>query len=148
VIDRARTAFERFFVRLQHAVYLHVSPRIGHRMTLVPSLVLRTTGRRSGLERAVVLPYATDGGGYVVVASNWGRDQPPAWLVNLRAAPRAEVQIARRRERVEARIVESEDPEHARLWRLANENNHHRYEGYVATTDRPIAIAVLLPAPN
>ena len=114
-------------------------------MTLVPSLVLRTTGRRSGVERAVVLPYATDGGGYVVVASNWGRDQPPAWLINLRAAPRAEVQIARRREPVEARIVEPDSPEHARLWQLANQNNRHRYEGYVAMTARPIAIAVLRP---
>ena len=115
-------------------------------MTLVPSLVLRTTGRRSGLERAVVLPYAVDGGGYVVVASNWGHDRPPAWLVNLRAAPRAEVQIGRRREPVDARIVERDDPEHPRLWQLANENNHRRYEGYLAATSRPIAIAVLRPA--
>ncbi|MGH3184353.1 MAG: nitroreductase/quinone reductase family protein, partial [Streptosporangiaceae bacterium] len=42
-------------------------------------LVLETRGRRSGLPRSVVLLYMPDGGDYVVIASNFGDEHPPAW---------------------------------------------------------------------
>src|SRR5258708_35780883 len=115
-------------------------------MAGTPSLVLRTPGRRSGQPRTAVLPFARDGSGLVGVAPNWGSDRPPAWLLNLSAQPRAEVQIGPRWIAVEPRIVEGDDPDHPRLWRLANSNNRHRYEGYLAMTSRPIAIVVLDPA--
>jgi len=111
----------------------------------VPTLLLRTTGRRSGARRTNALVYASDGSDYVVVASNGGDDRPPAWLHNLTAEPRVEVQIARDRRPATARVLQREDPDFERLWRLVNDNNSDRYDGYQAQTQRPIPMVVLTP---
>src|SRR5690349_20450013 len=68
----------------------------------LPSLLLTTTGRRSGLPRTQTLLYATDGDGYVVVASNWGQPHHPAWSLNLLDNPVATVALRGRRIRVHA----------------------------------------------
>jgi deazaflavin-dependent oxidoreductase (nitroreductase family) len=112
----------------------------------VPSLILRTTGRRTGKTRAAVLVYGSDEGRYVVVASNGGQDKPPAWLHNVRAHPGVSIQVGRRRAAARARIVEPGDADYPRLWRLVNEVNHGRYDGYQKLTERPIALVLLTPA--
>ena len=43
----------------------------------VPTLLLRSTGRRSGARRCNALVYATDGADYILVASNGGADRSP-----------------------------------------------------------------------
>jgi F420H(2)-dependent quinone reductase len=136
------------FLRLHQAIYERTDGRIGHRLIGVPSLILRTTGRRSGLTRTAVLTYGSDAGRYVVVASNGGQDQPPAWLHNVRADPEVEIQVGRRRAAGSARIVEAGDPDYPRLWRLVNEVNHGRYDGYQRLTERPIALVVLEEVPT
>jgi deazaflavin-dependent oxidoreductase (nitroreductase family) len=133
------------FLRLHQSVYERTDGRLGHRLIGVPSLILRSTGRRSGATRAAVLAYGRDGDSYVVVASNGGGDQPPAWLHNVRANPAIGIQVGRRREPGHARIVEATDPDHPRLWRLMNDVNHGRYDGYQRLTTRPIALVVLTP---
>lgn len=119
---------------------------VGHRMLGVPCLLMRSTGRRTGTERCNALTYAEDGGEYVLVASKGGADEPPGWLFNVRADPNVQVQIGRRRRPAVARVVERTDPDYERLWRLANENNHNRYDGYQKRTSRPIPLVVLTPA--
>ena len=57
------------------------------------TVVLTTTGRRSGRRVEAPLSALEDAGGWVVAASNGGRDHPPAWLLNLRADPRAELRV-------------------------------------------------------
>jgi deazaflavin-dependent oxidoreductase (nitroreductase family) len=136
------------FLRLHQAIYERTDGRIGHRLIGVPSLILRTTGRRSGLTRAAVLAYGSDAGSYVVVASNGGQDRPPAWLHNVRANPEVEIQVGRRRAAGRARIVEAGDPDYPRLWRLVNAVNHGRYDGYQRLTERPIALVVLAALPT
>ncbi|HET8673357.1 MAG TPA: nitroreductase family deazaflavin-dependent oxidoreductase [Thermoleophilaceae bacterium] len=133
-------------LRVHDALYQRSDGRIGHRMIGVPTLLLRTTGRRSGATRTNSLVYARDGGDYLVVPSNGGADQPPAWLHNLRANPEVEVQVGRERQKARARIVEQSDPDHARLWQLVNENNHDRYNGYQRQTSRPIPVVVVSPS--
>ncbi len=78
-------------LRVHDALYQGTDGRIGHRMIGVPTLLLRTTGRRSGATRTNSLVYARDGSDYLLVPSNGGADQPPAWLHNLRANPEVEV---------------------------------------------------------
>jgi deazaflavin-dependent oxidoreductase (nitroreductase family) len=112
----------------------------------VPTLLLRTTGRRSRAVRTNSLVYAPDGGGYLLVPSNGGADRPPAWLHNLRADPDVEIQIARRRQKARARIVEPSDPDYERLWRIVNDGNHDRYTAYQQQTARPIPVVVVTPA--
>jgi deazaflavin-dependent oxidoreductase (nitroreductase family) len=131
-------------VRLQHAVYEH-NGAIAHRMYVTRCLLLHTIGRRSGQRRSVVLLYVPDGEGFVVVASNWGGDLPPAWLLNLKENPRAEVQVGRRELVVDAQIVERGDDEYGRLWAVVNEGAKHRYRRYQEGTDRPIPVVRLAP---
>lgn len=133
-------------LRLHQKLYVGTDGRVGHKMIGVPTLLLRSTGRRSGQTRTNALVYARDGGDYVVVASNGGADQPPAWLHNVRAQPQVEIQVGRERRPGTARILEPADPDYDRLWRLVNENNHDRYDGYQRKTSRPIPLIVLSPA--
>jgi deazaflavin-dependent oxidoreductase (nitroreductase family) len=134
------------FMRLHHWLYLRTNGRIGHRMMGVPTLLLRTRGRRSGQLRTSALVYARDGEAYLVVPSNGGADAPPGWLHNVRAEPAVEVQVGRRRAPVVAGIVEAGDPEHPRLWELCNANNHDRFRRYQARTGRPIPVVRLDPS--
>jgi F420H(2)-dependent quinone reductase len=133
-------------LRVHEKVYIASDGRIGHKMIGVPTLLLRTTGRRSGVTRTNGLVYAQDGGDYLVVPSNGGADRAPAWLHNLRADPSVEVQIGRERQRATARIVETTDPEHARLWQIVNENNRDRYTAYQQQTARQIPVVALTPS--
>jgi deazaflavin-dependent oxidoreductase (nitroreductase family) len=112
----------------------------------VPTLLLRTTGRRSGATRTNGLVYASDGDDYLVVPSNGGADRPPAWLHNLTADPNVEIQIGRQRRGGKARIVEPSDPTYERLWKLVNENNRDRYTAYQQKTSRPIPVVVITPS--
>jgi deazaflavin-dependent oxidoreductase (nitroreductase family) len=133
-------------LRVHERIYKATDGRIGHRMIGVPTLLLRTTGRRSGATRTNALVYARDGDDYLVVASNGGADRAPAWLHNLRADPAVEVQVGRDRERATARLVERGDPDYDRLWGIVNDNNRDRYRAYQERTTRPIPVVVLSPA--
>jgi deazaflavin-dependent oxidoreductase (nitroreductase family) len=84
---------------------------------LAPALLLTTTGRRSGRERTTPLLYVDDGGGYVVVGSNWGRASQPAWALNLLAHPEGSVRVGGRVIPVRARVLSG--AERGRAWRLA-----------------------------
>lgn len=132
-------------LRIHQALYVRSDGRVGHRLIGAPSLLLRTTGRRTGIRRTNALIYAEDGPRFVVVASNHGRDRPPGWLLNLQVNPEVEIQLGRRRMAATARIVEAGSPDHARLWGLANAINRNRYDAYQARTRRPIALVVLEP---
>lgn len=132
-------------LRIHERLYEATDGRVGHRMIGVPTLLLRTTGRRSGATRTNGLVYARDGDDLLVVASNGGADRPPAWLHNLRAEPAVEVQIGRERQPGTARIVEPSDPDYQRLWKIVNENNRDRYTAYQKQTERPIPVIVLTP---
>ena len=134
-------------LKVHDKVYKLTDGRIGHRLLGgKPTLMLRTTGRRSGTERTTTLSYAADGGSYLIVASNGGSDKPPAWLHNIRAKPDVEIQVARRRTPAGTRIVEPGDPDHARLWTIVNRNNGDRYTAYQDQTARGIPVVVVTPA--
>jgi F420H(2)-dependent quinone reductase len=130
-------------LRLHQALYERTDGRIGHRTIGVPTLLLRTTGRRSGAPRTNALVYARDGDAYLVVASTGGADTHPGWLHNVRAKPDVEIQIGRERRKGTARVVEPSDPDYDGLWKIVNENNRDRYTGYQAKTERPIPIVAI-----
>jgi len=109
----------------------------------MPVLLLRTVGRKSGVERTAALVYLKAGSELVVVASNGGSNKPPAWLLNVQKNPDVGVQIGREHTRMRARIAEAKERE--RLWPLVNRNNADRYEAYQAKTQRQIPLVVLSP---
>src|ERR1700755_3055843 len=128
------------FLRVHDRVYKATDGRIGHRVLGVPTLLLRTVGRRSGETRTNSLVYARDGADYLVVASKGGADQPPAWLLNLEAKPEVEIQIGRDRQQGRCRVVDSSGPDFARLWKIVNDENGDRYTAYQKETSRPIPV--------
>ena len=134
------------FLKLHQLLYERSGGRIGHGMVGVPTLLLRTTGRRSGAQRTNALVYAKDGGDYVVVASNGGADNPPGWFFNVSAKPEVEIQVAQSKTAGTARVLQPGDQDYERLWRLANTNNRDRYDAYQSQTARPIQLIVLSPA--
>jgi deazaflavin-dependent oxidoreductase (nitroreductase family) len=83
---------------------------------VVPSLLLTTTGRRSGQPRTTPLLYVPDGDAFVVVGSNWGQAHHPAWALNLLANPAARVNVRGAEIAVRARLATG--AERDRLWRL------------------------------
>jgi F420H(2)-dependent quinone reductase len=133
-------------LRLHERLYKGTDGRIGHRMIGVPTLLLRTTGRRSGATRTNGLVYARDGADYLVVASNGGADRDPAWLHNLRAHPEVEIQIGRERWKGKSRVIEPSDTDYERLWKIVNENNRDRYSAYQEQTARPIPVIAITPS--
>lgn len=111
----------------------------------VPTLLLRTTGRRTGTLRTNALVYAKDDNAYVLVASNGGEDRSPGWFFNVRAKPEVQIQIAQTKMTGTARVLEPGDQDYERLWRLVNDNNHDRYDAYQSKTTRPIPLIVVSP---
>ena len=97
-------------LRVHEKLYIASDGRVGHKMIGVPTLLLRTTGRRSGATRTNGLVYARDGADYLVVPSNGGADRAPAWLHNLQADPAVEIQIGRDRQPATARVIETVRP--------------------------------------
>ncbi|MEA2410144.1 MAG: hypothetical protein QOC77_705 [Thermoleophilaceae bacterium] len=132
-------------LKVHNWIYKSTDGRLGHKMIGVPTLLLRTTGRKSGATRTNSLVYADDGDQYLVVASNGGADKPPAWLFNLEANPDVEVQLGRERKKATATALRPDDPDYERLWKIVNQNNKDRYYAYQKQTERPIPVVVLSP---
>jgi F420H(2)-dependent quinone reductase len=132
-------------LRFHAFVYERTDGLIGHRMLGVPCLMLRTTGRKSGQTRVNSLVYAKDSGRYIVVASKGGDPKAPAWLLNLRAKPEVEVQIGRTSFPANALEIGPSHPDYAGLWKLVNDKNGNRYDGYQKKTTRQIPIVALTP---
>jgi deazaflavin-dependent oxidoreductase (nitroreductase family) len=133
-------------LRVHEQIYKRTDGRVGHAMIGVPTLLLRTTGRRSGQVRTNGLVYARDGESYLVVPSNGGADRPPAWLHNLKANPAVEIQIGRERHAGTAKVIEPSDPSYERLWAVVNANNRDRYTAYQQKTSRPMPVVSITPS--
>jgi deazaflavin-dependent oxidoreductase (nitroreductase family) len=127
---------------LHQFVYEHSGGRIGKRLGRTEMLMLRTTGRKTGRQRTVALLYHRDANAYVVVGSKGGSDIGPAWLLNLEATPRVEVQIGTKRFAANARLAS--DSERRRLWPEMT-RKWPQYDRYQARTRRLIPLVILAP---
>jgi deazaflavin-dependent oxidoreductase (nitroreductase family) len=88
-------------------------------MTMAPFvgahlLLLTSIGARSGKPSTAPLGYTRDGERYVVVGSNSGKAENPAWLYNIRADERVTVEVGREQFPATARITTG--AERTRLW--------------------------------
>jgi deazaflavin-dependent oxidoreductase (nitroreductase family) len=112
----------------------------------VPTLLLRTNGRKSGQTRTSALIYLDDNGSKIVVASKAGDPKPPAWLLNLRADPKVEFQLNRVRVTATAEVLDQGHLDYDRLWKEHNDRNAGRYDEYQSLTKRPIPLVRLVPS--
>lgn len=104
--------------------------RVAHRLSggrlrvadlLFDTIVLTTTGHRSGQPRPTTLARLDLDGTAVVIASNFGRADHPAWSTNLLADPHAAVEHRGDQHPVVARLLDGAErdrvwPEAVRLW--------------------------------
>ena len=71
--------------------HMYTIERPGVPVLSVPSLLLTTTGRKSGEKYMFPLFYGSEGGSYFVIASKGGAPEHPGWYRNLAANPAVEV---------------------------------------------------------
>lgn len=110
---------------------------------LVPSLVLRTRGARSGILRETELMYTPDGHGRAIVAgTSFARQRHPAWTYNLLAEPDAEITVRGRLLRVRAEPIS--DAERDAAWALI-ERQWPGYRGYERESGRTVRLFRLQP---
>jgi deazaflavin-dependent oxidoreductase (nitroreductase family) len=116
----------------------------GHDWRGVPTLLITTRGRASGLRRRSALIYGRDGEDYVLVASKGGAPNHPMWYLNLVAEPEVEIQVGAEILTATARTATGE--ERARLWATMT-RIWPDYDEYQTRTARLIPVVVVSPAP-
>jgi F420H(2)-dependent quinone reductase len=115
--------------------------KVGRSFFGAPILLLTTIGRRTGQPRTWPLTYLLEGDRLIILASNGGQPNHPAWYLNLRANPRVSVQLG---DQVRTMIAQrAEGDERARLWSRVVEE-YPAYAEYQRKTDRQIPVVVLL----
>ncbi|MFD0851578.1 nitroreductase family deazaflavin-dependent oxidoreductase, partial [Actinomadura adrarensis] len=87
------------------ARYRETGGEVGYEWNGAHILLLTTTGRKTGQPRTSALIFGRDGDDYLVVASMGGAPKHPSWYLNLRADPRAEIQVKAERIAVTARTA-------------------------------------------
>ncbi len=115
---------------------------IGGGKGMVPTLLLTTTGRKSGRVLTLPLIFGESGPNYVVVASKGGAPAHPAWYLNLQANPDVHLQV--KAKKFAAHAYTAEGAERAALWQKMVEI-YGPYADYQKKTDRQIPIVVLKP---
>lgn len=138
----------KVLTRLDSLLHRVTGGRIRAGDALFDTIVLTTTGRRSGRPRSVTLAgWTVDEVRWAVIASNFGRHRHPDWSRNLDADPRASVQYRGETVEVEARRLQGEERE--RVWADAVAA-WPGYATYAETTEgiRSIRVFALEPRPD
>lgn len=112
----------------------------GHDWRGAPTLLLTTTGRKSGKLHRTALIYQQVGEDYVLVASRGGAPTHPAWFLNLEANPDVRLQVRDEEFAGKARVATGAERE--RLWQVMTKV-WPDYDNYRAKTDREIPVIVV-----
>lgn len=130
----------------------HIDPALirltGGRLSSVapfPALLLTHTGAKSGVTRTSTVVYFTDADRVIVIASNFGAPNRPAWYYNVKAHP--EVTLWGRGFGGHFHAEELLDAERDRLFQLATAASSP-YDHYQRTVgNRPIPIIAFRSVP-
>ncbi|MGD9598388.1 MAG: nitroreductase/quinone reductase family protein [Steroidobacteraceae bacterium] len=107
-----------------------------------PTLLLTTVGRKSGEKRTTPAVFMRSGANLVVVGSLAGYDQDPAWVLNLNANPKCELQLDFDRYTATSRDATGE--ERKAMWpQLVKTFPAWGY--FQMQTERPFPIKILTP---
>lgn len=108
----------------------------------VPTLLLYTTGRKSGKTSIMPLIYGEAEGGLVIVASKGGAPAHPDWYFNLQADPEVKIKVRNDEMRATAETVTGD--RRAALWDQMVEI-WPDYANYQQKTEREIPVVLLAP---
>nr|WP_184080486.1 nitroreductase/quinone reductase family protein [Nocardiopsis mwathae] len=135
----------RVLPRLDRFLARRTGGRVQTARWAVPSLMLTTTGQKSGEPRqapVACLP-ERETGSFLVVGSNFGREKHPAWTGNLLTTPEAVVNYRGREIPVTGVLLSAE--EKAAVWdRL---NAMWPYDSYASRSGREPRVFRLVPRP-
>jgi deazaflavin-dependent oxidoreductase (nitroreductase family) len=120
--------------------YIETNGEDGYIWQGVPTLLLTTTGQRTGDPYTTPLIFGQDGDRYIIVASRGGAQTNPQWYRNLVAQP--EVQLQVRDERFTARARTASPEEKPTLW-APMARIWPAYNDYQARTTRDIPVVIL-----
>lgn len=110
---------------------------------MIPSLMLFTTGAKTGLRRETPLMcFPQKDGSWYIGGSNFGLEKHPAWSSNLIANPAAEVHYRRTLYPVTARLLTQDEAD--AKWPELDEQWPH-YRDYELTAKRQIRVFHLVP---
>jgi deazaflavin-dependent oxidoreductase (nitroreductase family) len=125
------------WARFHRWVYQRTNGKVLSRMRGKPTLLLTTTGRRSGRLHTIPLPYLADGDKMIVIGSASGAERHPAWVLNLIANPRVTVQYLADSGPAHAGILAG--AERKAMWERINVEAPW-YAGYQQRTSREIPL--------
>jgi F420H(2)-dependent quinone reductase len=140
--EKSMNIITKFFVKANVYLFRISGGRLGSRMGKQSVLLLHTLGRKSGKSFSTTLSYYRDGENYLVVASNWGREVPPDWFLNLLKQPDTTIQVKGKDIQVVARQADGDD--YSRLWEWIARYNS-QYIEYQKSLTRRIPIVILTP---
>lgn len=107
----------------------------------LPSILLTTTGAKSGLPRSSPLLYVRHGDDIAIIGTRFGGNRHPAWYYNLKANPNATVMLDGEQYAVEARTADEDERD--AVWEAAD----RIYSGFAKyrerITDREVPMFVL-----
>lgn len=109
----------------------------------VPSLLLTTTGRKSGTKYLFPLFYGEEDGKYFVIASKGGAPEHPNWYRNLVTQPEVQIQVGT--QKITARARTASGAERTRLWDKAVKIWPPFADYQAKATNREIPVVVLDP---
>ena len=114
--------------------------KVGGPFEGAPILLLHHKGAKSGRERVNPLAYQADGDRFAVFGSKGGAPTNPDWYHNLRANPRARVEVGTETFDVDARVAEGEERD-----RIFNEQKRRipPFADYEKKTPRQIPVVIL-----
>src|SRR5215210_4437368 len=121
--------------RIHGGLYRASGGKLGGTFFGSPVLLLTTTGRKTGRPRTWPLVYMLEGEHIMIIASNGGQPNHPAWYLNLRTNPHVSVQLGDQRRAMIAQTAEGD--QRTQLWsRVVRE--YPVYGDYQRKTDREI----------
>ena len=130
----------KLFMGLHVALYRLTGGRVGGSMGNMQVLILTTTGRKSGKTHVNPVAYFERDGGYLIVASNGGKDSHPGWYFNLTAHPDITVQVKDKQLPVHAETVTGE--KRAAYWKYIVQTSPN-FANYEKNTKREIPLVFL-----
>ena len=130
----------KLFGKVHKALYQMTGSRVFANLGQMPTLLLTTTGRKSGQPRTVPLLYIEEADGFAIVASFAGAPNHPSWYLNLQGDPKATIQIEKRVIPVTATTASPEEKK--RLWPQLTAV-YADYDNYEKETERDIPVVLL-----
>jgi F420H(2)-dependent quinone reductase len=142
MMENSMNVITKFFVKANVYLFQVTGGRLGSQMGKQSVLLLHTIGRKSRKSFATTLSYYRDGANYLIVASNWGKENPPDWFLNLLKQPNTTIQVKGKEIPVVARQADGDD--YSRLWEWIARYNS-QYIEYQKSLTRRIPIIILAP---